>query len=214
MQNNYQRLFTGLSIVIIYCVSVSELIYTDQYVTWVEGLNEEWNKEFYQIENKYRIAVGEESPAEQMAVTHFKKEMMPKIFRSCTDGDYTITHSTYSRYHNPEINEWYELLYKQGHNTYHSQYRIMGFSMWDYEHRIHDQTDTEIHVYVTLSGKALHDEKWYDLGTFTVTLGYDLKVRKVEGGRGTGTLPVVGQGKNPHRYDCTFLQANNNQYIQ
>ncbi len=213
MQNNYQRFFISLSIVIIYCVSVSELVYTDQYITWIETLNEEWNREFYQIKNKYHIAVGEESPAGQVAITHFKQETMPKVFRSCTDGDYTITHSTYSKYHPPKIDKWYKALYKQGHYTYHSQYRVVGFSELDFEHKIHDQSDTEIYVHVTLSGKAQHNESWYDLGTFTVTLGYDLQVIKVEGGRGTDILPIVGKGKNPYLYDCTFFQANDNQYI-
>jgi len=213
MQNNYQRLFISLSIVIAYCVSVSELIYTDQFLNFMKRYDDETNKDYYQLENKYHIAIGEESPAGQMALTHFKKETMPKIFRPCTDGDYTITHSTYSKYHSPKINKWYQAFYKQGHHTYHSQYHVIGFSEWDYEYKIHDQSDTEIYVHVTLSGKAQHNENWYDLGTFTVTLGYDLDIIKVEGGRGTGILPVVGSGKNPYLYDCTFFQANDNQYI-
>lgn len=213
MKTNYHRLFIGLSIAIVYCVSANEFIFTSQFNEIMKRVEGKYNQQFYQIENKYRIAMKEENPAGEMAQTHFHEHYVAQMFRKCPDGYYSIFQYTDSHYTPPKINKWYEHLYKQGTTTYHPVYMIKGYSELDSDFKVYEQSEDKIYVEIELFGKALLNTKWYKLGKYHAILNYAFEVKKVVSAGGTNAFPVFGNGKKPSGFSCEYLQVNNGTYV-
>lgn len=205
----YNIFFIKLSIALVYCIAVNDLIYTSQYQYIFKQIAEEYNRDYYKIVNKHLIAIGGKNPAKQKALTHFKEHIVPKLFMQCADGYYSVLEETKSQYIAPSIDKWYEVLYKTGSYKYSSIHRVYGMSELSYRQEIAEQSDSDISVKIELLGKSILKNDWYLLGAFYVLLDYSFAVKKVEGGSGADAFPIYGKGKSPHRFRCEYLQANN-----
>lgn len=213
MKINQHHLFVSLSIAIVYCVCTHELIYTSQYQDMLAVAQQDENKEYYKLENKYRVTMGEENPAGSKAEKYFHETYIPQMFRSCTSGYYSIFHHTESHYEPPTINKWYEAFYKSGTTTYYSTYTIEGYASFKYNHEIYKQTSDAMIIKLNLHGTSLRDGKQYYLASFYVMLDYAFEVLKVEQVGSSNQLPIFGSGKTPSSYSCEYLQANIGRYL-
>ncbi|MEM9858232.1 MAG: hypothetical protein AAF843_12780 [Bacteroidota bacterium] len=214
MKQKTHTFFTGLCIATVYCICINQFTFTDAYMVALDGFIQEHRKEYHRLVNKYNIALGEENPAGNEAKVHFHTKIIPQMFRECSGQYFSIFHFTESTHIPPEIDNWYEILYKQGHDEYYSTYMLYGFDGFHYEYEVEDQTDTEVQVLLTLNGKQNGSGQWYMLGKFWVYLDYTLAVQRIVAAEQAHGLPIYGDGIYPGKYSCEFLQANEGQYIQ
>lgn len=203
------RIFQFLSIIIIYFVATSELIYSSNYLELHDKLASEKANDYFRVANKYAIALGEEDEIGVAAWQYFQKEFVPEIFKTCGNGYFSIYQFEKAIYVPPKRTKWYHYVTREGSYKYLPYYEIVGFTKLDYRYKLINQNDGHLNVQLKIYGTNLMDQESYNLVVLSIDMDYSYKVinaiRSTDVGKG---LAVFGHGKHPSALTCNYLKSN------
>lgn len=203
------RVFQVFSIVIIYFVATSELIYSSNYLELHHEKAMEKASDYFQVANKYTIALGGRSEIGAAAWEHFEKEYIPEIFKICGDSYFSIYQFEKLIRIPPVRTNLLDYVFRQESYETLPYYRIIGFTNLDYRYKLLNQSDQNLSVQLRIFGTSLTDKKSYNLIIVKVDMDYNYNVinivRYTEAGKG---LAVFGNGQHPLVLTCNYLKSN------
>lgn len=193
MRTSPNKLFLNASIVLLYCICISEFTYIPDYHNDFKEFKEKCDSEHERIQNIYRANIGDNSRAEAVAEAYFDKHTFSKIFKKCPDAYFTI------------------IRFFEGRTSVH---KSKGFYSFRYKTEKQQHSKQSTLVRLELQGKSIYDNTWYIVGEFKLTLDYNLNVTEVQGfGDASKGLPVFGKGKTPHSFSCEYLNTHESNYV-